>query len=154
MSDDARRGAAGDPEEEAWRRMVIDLGGTEEQARMSAPQDDEQDPPPPSHSAPVPSGGPRDYIADDEPEEFAPADPPALTSGNPRMVLTWIAAIGSPIALVLLMLFAPQAPFWVRTGLVVTFLLGLAGLFLAVPTSRTRADRPPDDGDYGGGARI
>ena len=143
MNDDPRHDDAVEPEDEAWRRMVIELGGTEEQARTSAPKD--------QHDQPV---GPRDYTPADEPENFTPADPPALTSGNPRMVLIWVAAIGSPIGLVLLMLSAPQAPFWVRAGLVVTFLLGLAGLFFAVPTSRTRAEQPPDDSDYGGGARI
>ncbi|MGO1182195.1 MAG: hypothetical protein ACTHZ5_10880 [Micrococcaceae bacterium] len=155
MSDDARRGDAPRPDDDAaWRRIVLDLGGTEEQALADAP-DARDHSETISETAPHPTPvGPRDYVPADEPDDFVPADPPALASGNPRMVLTWIAAVGSPIALVLLMLLAPQAPFWVRAGLVVIFILGLAGLFLAVPTSRARAEQPPDESDYGGGAKI
>lgn len=148
--------------EDPWREIVLGLGGTEEQANAPAPED-----PTPetgtsdetstetsemfgSHIRPL---GPRDYIPPEEPDHFEPTEPPAITSSSPRMVLSWIGALGAPIALVLMMMLWPLSPWWLQWGLILTFLAGLVNLFLAIPTGRSRSQRHDDD-DYGGGAKV
>ena len=54
--------------------------------------------------------GPRDYVAEDTPEEFVPQEPAALGSGDPMLNLAWVGAAGGPLGLLLCVLFFRSAP--------------------------------------------
>ncbi|PQZ88607.1 hypothetical protein CQ018_16575 [Arthrobacter sp. MYb227] len=82
-------------------------------------------------------GGPRDYEASEELlEDFVPADPPAIGSGNPLVNLAWVAAAGAPLVLLLLAIFWRRAPMPLWIGLCVLALGGGAYLFARMPRHR------------------
>lgn len=86
--------------------------------------------------------GPRDYVAEDTPEEFVPQEPAALGSGDPMLNLAWVGAAGGPLGLLLCVLFFRSAPGFIYFGLAIVALLGIAYLLKRLPTERD----PGDDG--------
>jgi len=101
-------------------------------------------------AAPAPGNGPRDYATDPEVEEeldrFVPEDPGALSESDPRLVLAWAGAAGSPLLIVLLLIFwrsAPQPVWWV---LILGFAAGVGYLLWQLPHR--------SDDDYDDGARL
>lgn len=88
--------------------------------------------------------GPRDYQVD-EPEEatrFVPQEPPALGAGNPVTTLSWVAAVGGPLALLLCVMFYRSAPTLLYGALAVISLIGVVMLLRTLPKDRD----PGDDG--------
>lgn len=82
-------------------------------------------------------GGPRDYeTAEEIIEDFVPAEPPAIGSGNPLVNLAWVAAAGAPLMLLLLAIFWRRAPMPLWIGLCVLALAGGAYLFARMPRHR------------------
>jgi len=101
-----------------------------------------------SPAVPPPVGsGPRDYVTDPEVEEeldsFVPEDPGPLSEADPRFALAWAGAAGSPLLIVLLLIFwrsAPQPVWWV---LIAGFAAGVGYLLWQLPQ---RGDDDHDDG--------
>ena len=89
--------------------------------------------------------GPRDYVAEDTPEEFVPQEPAALGSGDPMLNLLRVGAAGeSTLGLLLCVLFfTAQLPGFIYFGLAIVALLGIAYLLKRLPTSERN---PGDDG--------
>lgn len=104
-----------------------------------------------SPAAPPSSGdGPRDYVTDPDVEEeldsFVPEDPGPLSEADPRLALAWAGAAGSPLLIVLLLIFwrsAPQPVWWV---LIAGFVTGIGYLLWQLPHR--------SDDDYDDGARL
>lgn len=82
--------------------------------------------------------GPRDHTVPDEPadEKYVPDDLPPLGSGEPLVVLSWLAAAGGPLTLLLLTIFWPTAPLAVSLGIIVAFLVGVGYLLSRLPRGR------------------
>lgn len=82
-------------------------------------------------------GGPRDYeTAEEIIEDFVPAEPPAIGSGNPLVNLAWVAAAGAPLMLLVLAIFWRRAPMPLWIGLCVLALAGGGYLFARMPRHR------------------
>ena len=57
--------------------------------------------------------GPRDYVADETPENFIPEEPAAIGSGDPMLNLAWVGAVGGPFGLLFLCdLFSKRSRFY------------------------------------------
>ncbi|GAA1339892.1 hypothetical protein [Arthrobacter roseus] len=82
--------------------------------------------------------GPRDHIAPEEPadEKYVPDDLPPLGSGEPLVVLSWLAAAGGPLALLLLTILWPSAPMALTLGIIAAFLAGVGYLLSRLPRGR------------------
>lgn len=89
-------------------------------------------------------GGPRDYVGPDELDEhFVPPDPRPLAGLDPLTIGSWFAAVVGPIALVVLLVLWPSAPWPIRGGLVAIGILGWVGVIWRMPRHRSDSD---DDG--------
>lgn len=88
------------------------------------------------------AAGPRDYVAQDEPEDFVPEEPAALGSGDPMLNLAWVGGIGGPLGLLFCVIFFRSAPTFIYLGLAAAAVLGVVYLFRRLPTERD----PGDDG--------
>ncbi len=84
------------------------------------------------------TSGPRDYAPPEEPtdEKYVPDDLPPLGSGEPLVVLAWLAAAGGPLVLLLLAILWPAAPLAVTLGIIVAFLAGVGYLLSRLPKGR------------------
>ncbi len=82
--------------------------------------------------------GPRDHVAPEEPtdEKYVPDDLPPLGSGEPLVVLSWFAAAGGPLTLLLLTILWPSAPTALTLGIIVAFLAGVGYLLSRLPRGR------------------
>lgn len=90
-------------------------------------------------------GGPRDYAVAEEPEEgFVPPEPEPISTADPLLVLAWVAAIGGPIAFILLLILWSSAPALVWLTALVAMLAGWGVVIWRLPRSRHRSD--DDDG--------
>ncbi|NKX51002.1 hypothetical protein HER39_10600, partial [Arthrobacter deserti] len=61
--------------------------------------------PEPTDSELVPDAGPRDYTVPDDAGEFVPPEPAPLGTGEPLVVLAWLAVAGGPVGLLLIAMF-------------------------------------------------
>ncbi|WP_431711653.1 hypothetical protein [Glutamicibacter uratoxydans] len=88
--------------------------------------------------------GPRDYEVTDDPEEqdFTPQEPPALGAGDPSLILSWVAAAGGALGLLLCVIFVRDAPAVLYSVLAVSCLIGVIMLLRRLPKDRD----PGDDG--------
>ncbi|WP_417220589.1 hypothetical protein [Arthrobacter sp.] len=130
-------------DEAAWQDLVNRLGdvGADVEAEAAAADPAPGGPDAPAEPEAPHLGGPRDYVAADEPEEdWAPEDPPALGSGNPVTVLAWICAAGGPIALLLVAILWRSAPMPVWIGLCVVFVAAAGYLAFRLPRHRAEGD--------------
>lgn len=90
------------------------------------------------------SDGPRDYSpAEPEDEGFTPPELPKVGTTDPLPTLAWSAALGGPVALVLLLIFFTAAPLWLYLGVAAIALVGWGLLFWRMPRRRD------DDDDNG-----
>lgn len=84
--------------------------------------------------------GPRDYGVDDEEGAFVPEDPPALSATDPLMMLAWLGAVGSPLALVLSAMFWRSAPLLAILGMVAAFVAAVVYLIMMLPQEKDEND--------------
>ncbi|MEV4742678.1 hypothetical protein [Streptomyces sp. NPDC049555] len=129
-----------------------------------APKDPGTDPgptptAPPADSGPVvratASPGPRDWSpvekagdADDE-GHFVPPEPPPLPTGDTTSRFAWIAVLGGPLLLLVMVLLRQELTWWITTLGVGGFLGGFATLVL-----RMKDGDDEDDDDPGRGAVV
>ncbi|MEU4211424.1 hypothetical protein AB0F13_15740 [Streptomyces sp. NPDC026206] len=117
-------------------------------------------PPPPERPGSfivyAPGVGPRDGnaadAADEEaPEEghFVPPEPPPLPTGDVTSRFAWIAVLGGPLLLLIMVLLRQELTWWITTLGVGGFLGGFATLVL-----RMKDGDDEDDDDPGRGAVV
>ncbi len=144
---------AGDPggdgafdEDAAWRMIVENYG---ERPEMGTPVEER-----PGPAEPVEPRGAfdRSYLDSlnteaswDDEGHFVPPDPPPLPKLDPRRKLGWGGLFGSPLALLLAVVFGWVYPTWVVALLVSAFVGGFVYLVATMPRSR-HGDWPGDDG--------
>ncbi|MEV8476669.1 hypothetical protein [Streptomyces sp. NPDC051173] len=100
----------------------------------------------------APGVGPRDWDTPgpsgdddlDEPDEghFVPPEPPPLPTGDVTARFAWIAVLGGPLLLLLMVLFRQELTWWVTTLGVGGFLGGFATLVLRMKDSDEEDDDP------------
>lgn len=131
-SDDGAPGAGRPAEPGAGRDL--EAGGADAASRSAGP-------------AGGPGSGPRDWDAAPPDDDFVPPEPDPVLAGDPSLVLGWIAAVGLPVLMVLLVVLLPsRVP---PLGWIVLIAASLAAwLYLAWRLPRERKD----DGDDG--ARV
>lgn len=88
--------------------------------------------------------GPRDYEVEDD-GGFVPDEPPSLAGAEPLSVLSWLGAVGGPVALLLAVMFWRTAPLAVILGIVAIFIASVVYLIMRLPEEK-------DDNDDG--ARV
>lgn len=89
-------------------------------------------------------GGPRDYNLTEEPEEgYLPPEPEPINVTDPFLVSAWVATVGGPVGMLVLLILWPGAPASVWIGLLVAALLGGVALAWRLPR------HPRDDDDDG-----
>jgi len=88
-------------------------------------------------------GGPRDYVGDDDDDEFIPEEPPSLANVEPAIMLAWVGALGAPVGLLLAAMLWRDAPLTAIFGLVAVFLICAGYLIFRLPATRGEDD---DDG--------
>ena len=93
----------------------------------------------------APGTGPRDYEAAEDDGGFVPEEPPSLAGTEPKLMLAWVGAVGSPLALLFTAMFWRSAPLPAVLGMVAAFLAAVVYLIMRLP-------REKDDHDDG--ARI
>lgn len=87
-----------------------------------------------------PTDGPRDYEPTDE-GEFVPEEPePVLAGADPASVLSWIGALGAPVALLLSALFWRGIPSYAIAGLVAIFIASVGFLIMRLPRDKDEDD--------------
>ncbi|WP_284979521.1 hypothetical protein [Arthrobacter sp. fls2-241-R2A-200] len=91
-----------------------------------------------------PPTGPRDYEGPDD-EPFVPEEPPSLAGTEPLTMLSWIGAVGGPVALLFTAMFWRSAPLTAILGIVAVFVASVIYLIMRLPQEKD------DDDD---GARI
>ncbi|MFG2889514.1 hypothetical protein [Streptomyces sp. NPDC048248] len=106
----------------------------------------------------APGVGPRDWDAAqsseddfDESDEghFTPPEPPPLPEADVTTKFAWIAVLGGPLLLVLMVLFQQPVTWWISVLGIGGFLGGFATL-----VARMKHDDEDDDGMTGGGAVV
>lgn len=91
-------------------------------------------------SGPPAAPGPRDYLVDDDEEEFVPEEPPSLRSSDPAIVLSWVGAAGGPLFLVFASIFWRSIPLLLVIGAIIAFLAGTVYLLSRLPNHRDHSD--------------
>lgn len=88
--------------------------------------------------------GPRDYQApeDETDREFIPDEPPALGSGDPSLMLAWVATAGGALGLLFCVIFVRNVPGILTAALAIATLVGVIMLLRRLPKDRD----PGDDG--------
>lgn len=88
--------------------------------------------------------GPRDYEsateADDDDGRYVPPEPPPLGVGDPLLVLSWLAAAGGPVLLLVIAMFWRDAPLSAWLGILAVFVAGAGYLLTRLPRSRDDFD--------------
>ncbi|WP_026550846.1 hypothetical protein [Arthrobacter sp. Br18] len=83
--------------------------------------------------------GPRDYEATETGNDdgrYVPPEPPPLGAGDPLLVLSWLAAAGGPVLLLVIAMFWRSAPLSVWLGVLAVFVAGAGYLLTRLPGSR------------------
>lgn len=133
------RDGQGPSDEEVDRRFAELMAGF----APGEPEAPSPAPAPPSEPGTV--GGPRDYTVAEEPDEgFVPPEPEPIGSADPLLVIAWVAAIGAPIAFILLLVLWSTAPGIVWVTALLAMLAGWGVVIWRLPRSRN-----PSDGDDG-----
>lgn len=106
----------------------------------------------------APGVGPRDWSAgtpsdddfdEDDEGHFTPPEPPPLPHADVTTKFAWIAVLGGPLLLILVMIFQQPVTWWITTLGIGGFLGGFATLF-----ARMKTDDEDDDPRPGGGAVV
>ncbi|MCD9142114.1 hypothetical protein [Streptomyces albireticuli] len=150
--------AAARPAPEGGRPPAADPTGPEEPPLKSGPAaSDEPARPerPGSFIVYAPGVGPRDWDApseealdDSEEGHFVPPEPPPLPTGDVTSRFAWIAVLGGPLLLLIMVLLRQELTWWVTTLGVGGFLGGFATLVLRMK------DTDEEDDDPGRGAVV
>lgn len=77
-------------------------------------------------------------------EHFVPPDPGPVLGGDPLLTMAWIAAVGMPLFLLVVVIAWPAAPPALIQAAGVVFVLGVAVLLWRMPNRRD-----PEDDDTG-----
>ncbi|UNO42548.1 hypothetical protein [Streptomyces sp. MST-110588] len=151
----------GSPESGAWKTGAPQSDLTKKDKR------DQQDLPggEPSKGGPVggfvvfaPGVGPRDWEAAEPSEDdfdeqdeghFTPPEPPPLPQADVTAKFAWLAVLGGPLLLVLMVLFRQPVTWWITVLGIGGFLGGFATL-----VARMKHDDEDDEGLPGGGAVV
>ncbi|MEU7133896.1 hypothetical protein [Streptomyces sp. NPDC046261] len=102
----------------------------------------------------APGVGPRDWSAsedadeEDAPDEghFVPPEPPPLPTGDVTSRFAWIAVLGGPLLLLVMVLLRQELTWWVTTLGVGGFLGGFATLVLRMKDGDDEEDDDPGRG--------
>lgn len=148
-------------EERAWRAIVENYGERPEideppTATAATPASEPPASDPPVSDAPFggrfgdprtflvpPEGQPAAQPADEDEEGFVPPPPPPLPRLEPDRMLAWAGVLGSPVVLLLALIFSISMPAWLGYLLV----LGFVGGFIYLVVTMPREPREPwDDG--------
>ncbi|MFI8994817.1 hypothetical protein [Streptomyces sp. NPDC053542] len=106
----------------------------------------------------APGVGPRDWSAgapsdddfdEDDEGHFTPPEPPPLPQADVTTKFAWIAVLGGPLLLILVMIFQQPVTWWITVLGIGGFLGGFATLF-----ARMKTDDEDDDPRPGGGAVV
>ena len=147
-------GPSGD--DEVWASIVArlsDVDGGNDPALLDALGVEQPDAPVP---APPPGAGPaltgRDWDGTsqydaaeddvDDLEHFEPQDPGPITAGDPLLTLAWVAAVGAPLFLLVVVTLWRDAPSLLVRAAAVVFVVGVGVLVWRMPQHRE-----PTDGD-------
>ena len=146
MNDDGRASTPDDEGREDWRRDVPDperIG--QDRSRISDEEWDDlvrQIAEPSATMGDMPAEDVRDALEDAEHWEPEPAEPIGWRTASPTLVLSWAAALGAVLLLLIGIIFFRPLPGWyLLIGLTVGS-GGAVGLFFHLPSHRS-----PDDGD-------
>ncbi|WP_030256649.1 hypothetical protein [Streptomyces violens] len=102
-----------------------------------------------------PSAGPRDWSADEPSDEdfdeddeghFTPPEPPPLPQADVTTKFAWIAVLGGPLLLILMMILQQPVTWWITTLGIGGFLGGFATLFARMKGDDDDEPRPPGSG--------
>ncbi|GAA0408068.1 hypothetical protein [Streptomyces luteireticuli] len=166
-------------EDAAWAELVAAYGEQPdpEKGRWPATGSEEEPPPAaapavetPTAEAPkppdrpgsfivyAPGVGPRDWSAappspdaedDDDEGHFVPPEPPPLPTGDVTSRFAWLAVLGGPLLLLVMVLLQQELTWWITTLGIGGFLGGFATLVL-----RMRDGDDGDEDDPGRGAVV
>ncbi|SDS70853.1 hypothetical protein SAMN04489752_2318 [Brevibacterium siliguriense] len=146
MNDDGSASTPDDEGREDWRRDVPDperIG--HDRSRISDEEWDDlvrQIAEPSATMGDIPAEDVRDALEDAEHWEPGPAEPIGWRTASPTLVLSWAAALGAVVLLLIGVIFFRPLPGWyLLIGLAVG-IGGAIGLFFHLPNHRS-----PDDGD-------
>lgn len=137
-------------EDAAWRDIVAHYG--ERPALEDPPAEPEPDPEPPSTGRDERLRGlfqpswndPLNTEASwDDEGHFVPPDPPPVTVTDPRRRAAWAGLFGSPLLMLLAVVFGWRLPEWLLLGLAAAF---AGGFVYLVATMSNRRGGPGDDG--------
>lgn len=134
-----------------WAKITADLADLNDLTDDDAPEVGDDAPrlgDRPRSTPGAGSSGPRDFSpAQPQDEGFTPPELPSIGRTDPLPTLAWTAALGGPIALVLLLIFFTTAPLWIYLSIVAVALVGWGLLFWRMPRRR-------DEGDGNNGAVL
>ncbi|MFF4738046.1 hypothetical protein ACFY2W_19495 [Streptomyces sp. NPDC001262] len=153
----AAYGEQPDPEKGLWPATGGENAPAEGTATKPEPERPEQPERPGSFIVYAPGVGPRDWTTPSAPaaaeqeEEghFVPPEPPPLPTGDVTSRFAWIAVLGGPLLLLVMVLLRQELTWWITTLGVGGFLGGFATLVL-----RMRDSDGDDDDDPGRGAVV
>ncbi|MFI9718693.1 hypothetical protein ACIHFE_03420 [Streptomyces sp. NPDC052396] len=151
-------------EDAAWAQLVASYGEQPdpEKGRWPATGEDEPEPEPaPRPARPgsfivyAPGVGPRDWETPETPEtseedegHFIPPEPPPAPSGDVTSRFAWLAVLGGPLLLLVMVLLQQELTWWMVTVGVGGFLGGFATLVVRMK------DGDEDEDDPGRGAVV
>ncbi|WP_051274415.1 hypothetical protein [Cellulomonas sp. URHD0024] len=76
----------------------------------------------------------------DSEEHFVPPDPGPVLGGDPLLTMAWIAAVGMPLFLLIVVIAWPTAPAALIQAAAVVFVLGVGVLLWRMPNRREPGD--------------
>jgi len=135
QSDDAIGQTAPPPPLPAAPTSPDDDGEAARHDTALAPDDD------PWEAAPIVPFGPRDWDAPEVEDHFVPPTPPPVLSGEPLLVLAWIAVAVGLIGLAVVVVFHIATSVMVPRGLALLAAVGVGVLLWRMPHRR----EDPDD---------
>ncbi|MBG6183980.1 hypothetical protein IWX65_001949 [Arthrobacter sp. CAN_A214] len=133
-------GTAADPEQNSPRTDEF----LTEPSRTDIPLTDRERVDAVFENQPLRPMGPRDYDGaaetNDDDARYVPPEPPPLGVGDPLLVLSWLAAAGGPVLLLVIAMFWRNAPLSVWLGILAAFVAGAGYLLTRLPRSRDDLD--------------
>ncbi|MEU8546796.1 hypothetical protein AB0C81_07280 [Streptomyces roseoverticillatus] len=160
----AAYGEQPDPEKGRWPATGDEAGtppgageGEAEKDASAGPQPPSREEPPGSFIVYAPGVGPRDWSTPEPPDDdavegdegdgadeghFVPPEPPPLPTGDVTARFAWIAVLGGPLLLLIMVLLQQPLTWWLTTIGIGGFLGGFATLVLRMKDSDEEDDDP------------
>ena len=140
-ADQSSGGARKLDEDAAWRSIVENYG---ERAALDDEPSSSAEPTPstelPASAVPIESPRSRDPLETEatwaDEGHFIPPEPPPLPPLEPRRKLAWAGLFGSPVLMLVAVVFGWSYPGWLMGTLVVGFVGGFAYLVATMPQGR------------------